>query len=232
MADELGVSRYETMWTQPTTDAEIVMAALRCGQTLLHAFTEARWWPRFPNGLSKREARKAAKYMTRVFPTDSGRDAVSLMAQQFGWVMGATWSDAADAVEDREEADSLLKSALLSIGVAKLVETVWPVHGYEAPLTAVEMSKPVTYEVDNPDALVDLRLYLRRMIAYASALGVAMWERFDEFEQAILTPIWVFDAGYGTVTSASWTYVAGLWAKPSVAYERKITQAGEDAPSA
>ena len=101
--------------------------------------------------------------------------------------------------------------ALASEGLAGLVNTVWRIDGYEDVLRAVSESKPVTYEVDNPHARVDLHFYLRRMTAYANALGVAMWQRFDDFERAILLPVWEFSVPYAMVTNASWVFALKFW---------------------
>jgi hypothetical protein len=230
VAHELGLDYDDTFYKPPESDAEVAMAALRCGEGLLHSFTYADEWPSdgFMDGLSKRDARKAARYMTRILPTDSGRDAISVMAQQFGLAMAATWRDAANATEDDEDADRLRSQATLSEGLAGLVNTVWPIEGYETVLTAVGESKPIAYDVDNPDALMDLRLYFRRMTGYAAALGVAMCERFDDFERAILTPIWAFSVPYAMATTASWTYELKFWAnllrEPSLSHSAMIEQ--------
>jgi hypothetical protein len=149
--------------------------------------------------------------MTRVLPTDSGRDAVSVMAQQFGLAMAATWRDASLQAEDPGEANRLRSQALASEGLAGLVNTVWRIDGYGDILRAISESEPVTYEVDDPNARVDLRGYLRCMTAYADALGVAMSQRFDEFKRAILLPVWEFSPQYAMVTNKSWTFELKFW---------------------
>jgi hypothetical protein len=213
MASKLGLNYYLSALDPPSSDTELAFEALRCGEQLLHAFTYPGEWPTegFMNGLSGREARKAAKYLIRVLTSDSGRDAVSVMAEQYGQVMAATWRDAADEAEDDQSADRLRLQATLSHRLASLAATVWPVDGYQAVRQSAAEAKPISYEIGNPDALVNLALDARRMRAYADALAVAMWNRFDDFERAILLPVWDFSPPYAMVTTASWAFVGKFW---------------------
>jgi hypothetical protein len=237
MAQRLGLSYDDTFLKPPETDIERVMGALHCGEILLHGFTRADEWPSERGmglGLSKRDARKAAKYLRRVLPSASGRDAVSLMAQRFGHAMAGTWREGADDPEHIASAESLTMTALASDGLARLVGLTWPVQGYEAARTKVAETKP-DFDVDNPDALVNLRDYHRRSTAIAESLSVAMSERFDDFAWAILLPVMVLNLTYDVATSSSWVYAMNFWTnllrEQSVSHAEVIRQAAAEAPS-
>jgi hypothetical protein len=78
------------------------------------AFTYADGWWTTGSGLSKREARKAAKYMQTALLGDSGRDAISQMAQGYARAMAMVWRRAADSDDYAEDAAALHQRAARS----------------------------------------------------------------------------------------------------------------------
>jgi len=214
VAEELGVDYDNSYLTPPTTDAELVMNALRCGEQLIVDFASAEGWPvdDLGRGISKDQARKAAKCVEQALLRKEGRDALSVMAQGYGRALAAGWRAAANTDEYRDASDRLKTSAARSERLATLVASTWPARGYEAVLAEVARADAHRmFDVDNPNALVDLSDYAWRARAIADALAVAMSARFEEFKAAILGPVFELHVGYNLLTSGSWTFIARQW---------------------
>jgi hypothetical protein len=205
--------------TPPTSDAEVVMNAMHCGLDLIGDFTSASigGWPVQSYGsviaISQGQARKAAKCVEKALRRTEGRDAISVMAQGFGRATAENWGAAASTDKYREVADRLNTNAAASEKLADLVASTWPATGYEAVLAKVAHAEGHRmFEVDNPDAMVDLARYARVARATADALAVAMSARFDEFEDAILGPVRGFHIGHDMQMGVSWRSASKHWA--------------------
>jgi hypothetical protein len=214
VARELGVDYDRSYMTAPRSDAELVMNAMFCGSDLLEPFASVESWPvdDFGRGTSKPEAQSAADHLKEALRRGEGRDATSVMAQGYGRALAATWRSSAPMDEHRDVADQLRESALASDGLAELVAATWPARGYEAVLERVAQADAQRmFEIDNPDAMADLRAYARQTRAIAEALAVAMSARFDEFADAILGPVYQVHPGYMIVQQTRWTAKASSW---------------------
>jgi hypothetical protein len=231
VSKQLGVDYDHSYLAPPTSDAEIVMNALRCGAELLTPFASADGWPvdDFGRGISKRLANDAAKCVAAALEHEEGRDALSIMTQAYGQAVAATWRAAASQDEYRDVADQLMQSAASSERLADLVASTWPVEGYEAPLNEVARAEANrAYEPDNPDARVDLHNYAQQVRATADALAVAMSARFEEFQEAILGPVVEVHVGYSLRLSISWNFVGKSWSNllsPDPVSQYDVTQA-------
>jgi hypothetical protein len=214
VAIDLGVDYNGAHFTPPTTDAERAFAGLRCGEQFLHGFTNADEWPvdDFGGGITKRQARKAAAYLEKALERDEGRDALSMMTRGYGHEMATAWRLAAQQDEDRERAARLETSAAASEQLAELVGQHRPVRGYELALERVaKAERRRSYDPDNPDALIDLHSYGRRMRVIADALAVAFSARFDDFAEAILGPVYSYHVQHDILVLSDWNHVATFW---------------------
>jgi hypothetical protein len=213
MASRLGLDYHQARVTPPRSDAALAMSAILCCTNLLYGRTYPDEWPSRDLGSpDKRTARHAARYLRQVLESDVGRDAIVVVTTGYGERMAAFWREHADLPEHRGIADKLRANAYASEGIALLVAGIWPVDGYDAVLEQVRYAdEHRDYDPENPKALVDLKDYSRRSRVMAEGLAVALSERFEEFEDAILGPLWHYNVMNNLLTNAATAYTIPFW---------------------
>jgi hypothetical protein len=214
MCARFRVDYDSSYFAPPVTDAEFVVGALRCADQLVRGYTYAETWPVHDGGYAvpKRQARRAAKHLERALEREQGRDALAVMASGYGRATARLWREAADSGEHGANPESLRVSADASDRLAELVERTWPVRGYHVVLERVGGRETRRmFDVDNPDALVNLRDYAYRMRAVADALAVALFDRFDEFEDAISGPVFAFHMKHNLLVLSDWNFATAFW---------------------
>jgi len=213
MAVQIGADYDDANIEPPGSDTQLVMVALLCGKELLYGFTYPDEWPSWGLGsVDKRGARRAAKHLTQTLEQPAGRDAIALAAAGIGTALAALWGSAAQAAKHEDTATELRNRAIASEGLTALVSAAWPVSGYEHALGAVRRAdEGRTFDIENPDAMIDLKDYARRARVTAEALAVAMSDRFDDFEDAITGPVWHLNVAASVLGSTQWVHVSALW---------------------
>jgi hypothetical protein len=214
MAEELGVDYDAAYFRRPTSNAEFAMNAMHCAEELICEFRDREGWPvdDFGRGTSKRQARRAAKYLRAALERKEGRDAISIAAQGYGRALASTWRAAATTGGNRDGAAQLVENAESSEKLADLVASIWPARGYEDVLERVALAETHRiFDPDDRDALVDLQDYARRARVTADALAVAMSARFDEFEDAIVGPVRALHIAHNVRLGATWNWVMWFW---------------------
>jgi len=215
MATELGVDYDMSMFQPPATEAEYVLATLRCGHMFLMSYTYADGWPRddeLTGGLSKREARKASAQVRSALQSRDGMDAVAVMAVNYGRAYAELSRRAAEDPEYADRRDSLVATAMNSDALAICVEAAWAVtddyYGARAQVAEAETGR--LYDPDNPDALVDLRAYAMRTRAVIEPVAMCLGERLQEFN-GILGPLYHLHMAHSVATLSDWNYVGEFW---------------------
>lgn len=214
MCARLEVGYDSSYFAPPVSDPEFVVGALRCADQLVRGYTYAETWPVHDGGyaIPKRQARTAAKHLQKALDREQGRDALAVMASGYGRATAMFWREAADSGEHDVDPESLRVRADASDRLAELVERAWPVRGYDVVLERVAGREARRmFDVDNPDALVNLRDYAYRMRAVADALAVALFDRFDEFEDAISGPVFAFHMKHNLLVLSDWNFAAAFW---------------------
>jgi hypothetical protein len=213
MAEHLGLDYSETFYRPPLSEADRVFGAIRCGASLLTAFTRSDGWPDDSGGGlggSKRTLRKAAKHFTTALQTEDGHDAVAWLAQSYGRTMAATWRAAAQP--DPGEAERLLDLAEASDALSELVRQAWPVSDYHHVLSQVEREEQGRlFDPDNPEATVDLRAYAARAGVMARAVALVMGSSYADFAFVIVAPLYSLHLTYSVGMLADWAHVTPGW---------------------
>lgn len=212
---KLGVDNEASLYTAPSDPAERVMAALRCGERLIYAYTYAEEWPvldEYGRGVSKRHAGRASRYIQQALLRPEGRDAISLMAQGYGRAMSESWRTEAAGEADPQRAAALIRGAARGDELAELLASAWPVEGYEALLGEVARAETHrTFDPENPHARADLHGYARRVRVSAEALAAAASARFGEHREAIVNPVRSLHPAHGASILVSWAHTGRYW---------------------
>jgi hypothetical protein len=213
MADRIGADYDHASTNAPDSDTQRVMVALLCSKELLYSFTYWDQWPSWGLGsVDKREARHAAKYLAQTLEQPTGRDAIAHGAAGIGTALAAFWQDTAKNVPHEVTAAELCERAASSEALSTLVSTAWPLAGYEPVLDAVRQAQGGRmFDVEKPDAMIDLKDYARHVRVTAESRAVAMSERFDHFETAITGPVRHLNVAAGALASGQWAHVGTLW---------------------
>lgn len=214
MAEHLDLDYDGAALLPPATETERVFGALRCGVTLLMAYTDAGGWPESsPAGLggSSRRLRKAAKLFRSALQTEDGRDGIAFAAQGYGAAMATTWRCAAEGASERE-VGAYVEAAGASDELSRMVREAWPVADHHCVLPRVEHAEARRlFDPANHDAAIDLRDYAMRVGVMARAVALVMGSYYAEFEYEILAPVYSLHLTQSVGTLADWGHVARFW---------------------
>jgi hypothetical protein len=231
LADRVGLNGAVAFLTPPKSEDELALAAVHCCFELLASFMDVEQWPSdrwgWP-GISKREARRAATYLYSALRTTQGCDALVVMTSGYGRVIADYWRRTTQAIpfEYADSANELTVNAAASDELADLVALKFPLdqpydavleevahaeqHRVYGPAQVAQAEQQRFYGPHNPNAVVDLG-YAARVRAHADALAVAMFERFDEFAEAIIGPVAGYHVVYDDVISGQWARTLRSW---------------------
>jgi hypothetical protein len=208
IAEHLGLDAWLAIVEAPTSHEAKALDAFRIGQSLLMTFTRPDGWP----AIEPREARAAAQRVRRAINADEGRSAVSCMTQGYAREMAAFWRRSA-VTTDPAEAEQLLESAARSEKLSELAERFWPVSDpYGALATIARAENDRFVNVDNTDAMIDLRTYFGRARASCCAAAIALGADHERFQTLTYSPVWALDLEFAAGLQADWLFQAKAWA--------------------
>jgi hypothetical protein len=147
-----GIDYDTSTFAAPSSPEELGFEAVRCCTGLVMAFAYEDAWPDEDRALRKLGRKAAALVRDSVHDTP-GRDAVTWAASRFGRVMADLRRRAAQA--GRDDADAYRATADADERLAGLVAGLWPVDEQHPAIAYARELRP-GYEIDNPDALIDL----------------------------------------------------------------------------
>jgi hypothetical protein len=112
------------------------------------------------------------------------------MAQSFGRVTAGTWRRAASTVEEASDAYTLIANAERSEALADLAGSYWPVRDRYGVLTEIARAEEHRFfDLDNPDAMFDLRTAAETIRATCEAVGLALGAGFERFSYLLIEPV-------------------------------------------
>lgn len=210
IADRLGFDYDVSAVTAPASYESLALEAMRCCADLLIAFTYEDAWPR--EGLKQRRAAKrAARLIQDAVLQPRGRDAISWIAQRYGQGMADVHHRAAN--KDPARAEDLRATAEMDLWLSGVVAAEWPLQGHDAALAYAEECagfSPVE-DLDNPEAIVDLRGQACRTGATVEAICIASWPDAETLDPVFMQ-WWLGDLEHWAVLASDWTHVAPYWA--------------------
>jgi hypothetical protein len=211
MALSLGVEYEESFFGPPVTDQARVFDAYRCGLSLVMAFTYPDGWANASS--EKRLARKAAKALRAALLTPSGQDAISHMTQGYAHEMADFWRRAESGSDDPTEAAGLQESAARSDALGVLAGQCWPVNDPFGALDHIALAESHrTVDVDNPDAMIDLRSYFGRARVACGAAALALGADVATYSGLLYMPVAFLDLMFATGLQSDWEFQLEIWA--------------------
>lgn len=210
MAARCGVDYDESASVPPESESATAFEALRACSSLLMAFAYEDAWPG-GDRKARKSGKRGAALVRGSFSTDSGRDAISWITQQYGLVLAAMRRRAAQ--ESPERAEPMQATAEVDEWLAGLVEKAWPVEGHDDELGfARQHNQSRSYDIDNPDAMVDLHAHADRVRATVEMLSVAMGPAAEEIIPALTPWTYMFDITFAQALALDWRHVGEHWA--------------------
>jgi hypothetical protein len=205
MAERLGLDPTQAMFTPPTTPEAKVLDAYRIGQHLLMGYAVVEPWVSL--GAEPKLARQAATLIDEAAITDRGRSAISYMTEGYGHELADAGRRAMDDADD-----PALLQARRSDGLADLAAKHWPVADPGGALEFVANAQASrSVDLDNPDAMVDLRLSFGQARVTCGAVALALGPDMERFSNELFSAAaalrYEFDAG----VKADWAFHAASW---------------------
>lgn len=213
MARRLGLDVDRAFVSAPTTPEARVLDAFRCGQSLLMTFTYPEGWPTADGheGRSPKKARQASKLMSKSLITERGANAVSHMTQGYAHEVAEFWRRAADKGDATLDGEQLCASAARSDALGELAARHWPVDDPFGAMDLIALSeRQRVVDVDNPDAMIDLRAYFARARVACGAAALALGPELQRYE-AFYAPVAFLDLEFATGLQHDWTFEGEIW---------------------
>jgi hypothetical protein len=202
-----GIDYDTSTFAAPSRPEELGFEAVRCCTGLVMAFAYEDAWPTDDRAVRKLGRKAAALVRDSVHDTP-GRDAVTWAACRFGRVMADLRRRAAQA--DRDDADAYRDTADADERLAGLAASLWPVDEQHPAIAYARELRP-GYEIDSPDALIDLHAYASHTAATVEALSLATWPSTPELESAITCWTYNLDLRFAGAVQSDWTLAASYW---------------------
>ncbi len=244
MARHLGVDYDASFSAPPTTNEERVVYALQCGLSLIMDYAYPDQWALISQDgrLSKRDCRKAARYVQEALPRPEGQEGIGWAAQGYARAMADLWRRAADPTTrtgsevPEEDRAGLLVSAGFSESVAELLAHDFAVEDPHAVLPEMASAEAHRlYDPENPDAMTDLRDYAARAGVTMQSLALAMGPEFPAYDEILIGPVMSLNLAFDYQTNVNWVVVAEYWSnllKPDcVGYEEMTHRVAAKAAS-
>jgi hypothetical protein len=211
MAASLGIDYAESFYAPPSSDEARVFNAYRCGHSLLMSFTYLDGWANATR--EKRTARKAAKAFRAALLTTPGQNAVSHMTQGYAHEMADFWRRSASQSQDASEAMGLEESAVRSDALGVLAAQRWPLTDPFGALDRISLYESQrTVDVDNPDAMIDLRSYFGRARVACGAVALALGPDVEPYTGLLYMPVAFLDLEFATGLQSDWVFQLEIWA--------------------
>jgi hypothetical protein len=134
------------------------------------------------------------------------------MTQGYAHEMAELWRRAAESGEEGLDPQQLRESAARSDALGKLAGERWPVNDPSGALALVALcERQRIADIDNPDAMVDLRAYFGRARVAFGAAAIALGPDLEEFQTFIYAPIAFLDLEVATGLQHDWVYQGEIW---------------------
>lgn len=210
MAERCGVDYAESAVAVPATESQLAFEALRSCAPLLIAFAYEDAWPS-DDRTARKVGKRGASMVRQSFSDDPGRDAISWITRRYGHVLADMRRRAVP--EHPERTGAYGETAEADEWLAGLVSRAWPVVGHDAALSfARDRHESRSYDIDNPDAMVDLRAHAARVAATVEMLSIATWPAADEIIPVLTPWIYMFDLRFAKALLIDWRHVGNHWA--------------------
>jgi hypothetical protein len=208
LCERFGLGYDESALFEPRTTEALIVNALRCGWELIDEFTTPDPWIHCDpyEDLPEKFAKGAAKHMRAAFLTDEGREAISCAAQGFARTTADLWFHTAMPRDVNDPSGStLLGNAKRAEELAELVAQALPVQDPHGVLPRIAHAAEVRmFDVDNPDALINLRDYAARAKTTSDALALAAGDKYEDFERALIGPVMSLGIAYNAERLVAW----------------------------